>query len=134
MTLAVLESRAGLPFSGRDVFLSVAGGLKLEEPAADLAAAAALVSALLERPAPSECIFYGELALSGEVRPAPQAKSRLDEAERLGFAEAAVPSEIKSSRLRITKINRIDNLVQLIAAQPLLKAPKTSDWANRYDE
>ncbi len=134
MTLAVLESRAGLPFSGRDVFLSVAGGLKLEEPAADLAAAAALVSALLERPVPNESVFYGELALSGEVRPAPQAKSRLDEAERLGFSEAAVPGDAKSSKLRITKINRIDKLVQLIAAQPLLKAPKTSDWTDRYDD
>ncbi len=92
------------------------------------------MSALLERPVPNESVFYGELALSGEVRPAPQAKSRLDEAERLGFSEAAIPGDAKSSKLRITKINRIDKLVQLIAAQPLLKAPKTSDWTDRYDD
>lgn len=128
MTLAVLESRAGLPFSGRDVFLSVAGGLKLEEPAADLAAAAALISALLERPAPVDCVFFGELALSGEVRAAPQADARLTEAARLGFARAAAPGQLKSKDVKTTPIARIDDLVALLAAQPLLRAPKPSDW------
>jgi len=127
MTLAVLESRAGLPFSGRDVFLSVAGGLKLEEPAADLAAAAALVSALLERPAPKDCVFFGELALSGEVRQAPQADARLTEAARLGFARAAAPAG-RDADVAVTAIRRVDDLVQLIAAQPLLRAPKPADW------
>lgn len=128
MTLAVLESRAGLPFSGRDVFLSVAGGLRLEEPAADLAAAAALVSALLERPAPLDCVFFGELALSGEARAAPQTEARLTEAERLGFLQAAAPGDLKTSALKTAPIRRIDDLVALIAAQPLLRAPKPSDW------
>ena len=130
MTLAVLESRAGLPFSGRDVFLSVAGGLKLEEPAADLAAAAALVSALLERPAPLDCVFFGELALSGEARAAPQAVARLNEALRLGFAAAAAPGDARLDGLKTTRVRRIDDLVTLIAAQPLLPAPKPSDWAS----
>lgn len=134
MTLAVLESRAGLPFSGRDVFLSVAGGLKLEEPAADLAAAAALISALLERPAPMHCAFFGELALSGEVRPAPQAEARLQEAMRLGFVEAAAPGNLSASGIDIKPIRRIDDLVALIAAQPLLRAPNPSDWESDATE
>ena len=128
MTLAVLETRAGLPFSGRDVFLSVAGGLRIDEPAADLAAAAALASALLERPTPKDCVFYGELALSGEVRPAPQADARLKEAERLGFSRAAAPGDAKMKGVKVEKIKRVDDLVTLLAAQPLLRAPKPADW------
>ena len=128
MALAVLESRAGLPFSGRDVFLSVAGGLRLEEPAADLAAAAALISALLERPAPMDCVFFGELALSGEARPTPQTEARLTEAVRLGFARAAGPGDARVKGLKSEPIRRIDDLVTLIAAEPLLPAPKPADW------
>jgi DNA repair protein RadA/Sms len=130
MTLAVLESRAGLPFSGRDVFLSVAGGLKLEEPAADLAAAAALISALLERPVPLDCVFFGELALSGEARPTPQGEARLTEALRLGFARAAGPGDVTVEGIKREPIRRIDELVTLLAAQPLLRAPKPADWNN----
>jgi len=128
MTLAVLESRAGLPFSGRDVFLSVAGGLRLDEPAADLAAAAALVSALLERPAPQDCVFFGELALSGEARPSPQAEARLNEAARLGFARAAARADVAAPPIPVRPVRRIDDLVTLIAAEPLLRAPKPADW------
>lgn len=128
MTLAVLETRAGLPFSGRDVFLSVAGGLRIDEPAADLAAAAALASALLERPTPKDCVFFGELALSGEVRPAPQAEARLKEAVRLGFSRAAAPGNAKQKSVQIEQIKRVDDLVTLLAAQPLLRAPKPADW------
>jgi DNA repair protein RadA/Sms len=127
MTLAVLEIRAGLPFSGRDVFLSVAGGLRIDEPAADLAASAALASALLERPTPKDCVFYGELALSGEVRPAPQADARLKEAERLGFSRAAAPRDAKIKGVTVETIKRVDDLVTLLAAQPLLRASKPAD-------
>src|SRR5262249_49094662 len=66
MILAVLETRCGLSFSGRDVYLSVAGGLRITEPAADLAVAAALVSALADKPLPKQCVVFGEVALSGE--------------------------------------------------------------------
>jgi len=128
MTLAVLETRAGLPLASRDVYLSVAGGLRLEEPAADLAAAAALTSALLERPTPADCVFFGELALSGEVRPAPQMEARLTEADRLGFARAACPGEPPPTALKTQPVRRIDDLTRLIAAEPLLPAPKPSDW------
>ena len=85
MILAVLETRCGLSFSGRDVYLSVAGGLRITEPAADLAVAAALVSALVDKPLPKHCVVFGEVALSGEVRPAGRADLRLKEAAKLGF-------------------------------------------------
>src|SRR6185295_12274856 len=80
MILAVLDARAGLGISGRDIYLNVAGGLKIAEPAADLAAAAALISSFTGRPLPKECVVFGEVALSGDVRPAAQAEARLKEA------------------------------------------------------
>lgn len=88
MVLAVLETRCLYDFQGRDVFLNVAGGLRLSEPAADLAAAAALVSALLDKPVPRDAVLFGEIGLSGELRPVGQEASRLREAERLGFGRA----------------------------------------------
>ena len=91
MLLAVLEARAGLGFGGHEVYLNVAGGLRINEPAADLAVAAALVSALGDRPIPEASIAFGEIALSGEVRRAPHADLRLKEAAKLGFAHAFVP-------------------------------------------
>lgn len=91
MLLAVLEVRAGLSLAGRDVFLNVAGGLKLSEPAADLAVAAALVSAALDRPMPADTVVLGEIGLSGEVRAVSQWDQRLKEAAKLGFAKALCP-------------------------------------------
>ena len=88
MVLAVLETRCLYDFQGRDVFLNVAGGLRLAEPAADLAAAAALVSALLDKPVPRDVVLFGEVGLSGELRPVGQESARLREAERLGFGRA----------------------------------------------
>ena len=86
MILAVLDARGGLGMSGHDVYLNVAGGLKVGEPAADLAAAAALISSFTGRPLPRDTVFFGEISLSGDVRPAPQAELRLKEAAKLGFA------------------------------------------------
>ena len=88
MVIAVLETRCHYDFQGRDVYLNVAGGLRLSEPAADLAAAAALVSALIDRPVPRDVVLFGEVGLSGELRPVGQEASRLREAERLGFKRA----------------------------------------------
>ncbi len=85
MILAVLETRCGLSFSGRDVYLSVAGGLRITEPAADLAVAAALISALADRALPKHCVVFGEVALSGEVRPAGRSDLRLKEARQAGI-------------------------------------------------
>lgn len=88
MVIAVLETRCHYDFQGRDVYLNVAGGLRLSEPAADLAAAAALVSALIDRPVPRDVVLFGEIGLSGELRPVGQETARLREAERLGFKRA----------------------------------------------
>lgn len=92
MILAVLEARCGLSFSTAEVYLNVAGGYRLSDPAADLAVAAALVSALAERPVPSDTIAFGEVALSGEVRPVAHAGLRLKEAAKLGFGRALLPA------------------------------------------
>ena len=91
MILAVLEARCGLTFGSNDVYLNVAGGMKISEPAADLAVAAALVSSLTDVPVPPEAIVFGEIGLSGEIRPVNQSDARLKEAEKLGFGQAITP-------------------------------------------
>ena len=98
MILAVLEARCGLAFSGHEVYLNVAGGLRIGEPAADLAVASALVSALVDRAMPNDLVAFGEIALSGEIRPVSQSEARLKEAAKLGFARAFVPPKGNSKR------------------------------------
>ncbi|WP_294260112.1 DNA repair protein RadA [uncultured Sphingomonas sp.] len=88
MILAVLEARCGLSFSSAEVYLNIAGGYRVSDPAADLAVAAALVSALSERAVPIDAVAFGEIALSGEVRPVAHANLRLKEAAKLGFGRA----------------------------------------------
>jgi DNA repair protein RadA/Sms len=95
MILAVLEARCGLSFGTTEVYLNVAGGYRLADPAADLAVAAALVSALSEKPIPSGAVVLGEIALSGEIRPVAHAPLRLKESAKLGFEQAWVPKEVK---------------------------------------
>jgi DNA repair protein RadA/Sms len=92
MILAVLEARCGLAFATAEVYLNIAGGYRVTDPAADLAVAAALVSALSERPLPSDAIVFGEIALSGEVRPVAHGALRMKEAGKLGFGRALVPA------------------------------------------
>ena len=92
MILAVLEARCGLSFSTAEVYLNVAGGYRITDPAADLAVAAALVSALAERPVPADAVTFGEVSLSGELRPVAHAAIRLKESAKLGFERALVPS------------------------------------------
>ncbi|MDG2532179.1 DNA repair protein RadA [Sphingomonas sp. HITSZ_GF] len=91
MILAVLEARCGLSFSTCEVYLNIAGGYRVQDPAADLAVAAALVSALSERPIPADAVVFGEIALSGEVRPVAHGALRCREAAKLGFARALAP-------------------------------------------
>jgi DNA repair protein RadA/Sms len=95
MILAVLEARCGLSFSTAEVYLNIAGGYRISDPAADLAVAAALVSALAERPLPSDAVLFGEVALSGEVRPVAHGALRLKESAKLGFSRALVPPSVK---------------------------------------
>ena len=95
MILAVLESRAGVPFTGLDVYLNVAGGLRVTEPAADLAVAAALISAREDAAIPKDSVIFGEISLSGGLRPPPQTENRLKEASKLGFTSAITPIHAK---------------------------------------
>ena len=91
MILAVLEARAGIAFSGLDVYLNVAGGMRVNEPAADLAVAAALLSARENTPLAENCVVFGELSLSGALRAVAQTENRLKEAQKLGFTRAIGP-------------------------------------------
>ena len=91
MITAVLDARCGLSVGANDIYLNVAGGLRIVEPAADLAVAAALVSALNELPVPADTVVFGEIALSGDVRPVGHTEARLKEAAKLGFGEAWMP-------------------------------------------
>lgn len=95
--LAVLEARCGIPFAGLDVFLNVAGGLRVVEPAADLAVAAALLSAREDTPLPADTVVFGEISLSGALRPVGQTENRLKEAQKLGFNQAIAPSRGKAA-------------------------------------
>ena len=92
MLAAVLEARAGVPLSGRDIFLNVAGGVKINEPAADLAVAAALISSVMDRPCPKNAVFFGEVGLAAEIRRVAQPEQRLKEASKLGFDRAIMPA------------------------------------------
>ena len=95
MVLAVLEAHCGVKLSGHDVYLNVAGGLRIQEPAADLAAAAALVSSLVNAPLPTDAVYFGEISLSGAVRPVAQTSARLKEAAKLGFGRAVLPESAR---------------------------------------
>ena len=116
MVLAVLETRCGLVFGNRDVYLNVAGGLRIAEPAADLAVAAALVSSLCDRPVPADCVVFGEISLAGDVRPAPQAEARLKEAAKLGFKRALVPvgTKVDVAGLRVETVADVTHLAELV--------------------
>jgi DNA repair protein RadA/Sms len=100
MITAVLDARCGLSVGANDIYLNIAGGLRIVEPAADLAVAAALVSALTETPVPSDTVVFGEIALSGRVRAVAHADARLKEAAKLGFTAAWAPVRPASRRTR----------------------------------
>jgi DNA repair protein RadA/Sms len=118
MILAVLEARCGISFATTEVYLNVAGGYRLSDPAADLAAAAALVSALTERPVPQEAVVMGEIALSGEVRPVAHAGLRLKEAAKLGFDRAWVPNGTEEPNgISLARFDRLRELVDQILAR-----------------
>jgi len=114
MILAVLEARCGIPFAGLDVYLNVAGGMKISEPAADLAVAAALLSAREDVALPAETVIFGEISLSGALRPAPQTENRLKEAQKLGFTAAIAPTGSKTGSgggLTLTHVNDLTGFV-----------------------
>jgi DNA repair protein RadA/Sms len=116
--LAVLERRAGASFAARDVFVQVTAGVRLNEPGADLAVAAALLSSMHDRPTPANALFIGELGLGGEVRPIGGLERRLGEAARLGFVEAfgSARAQAKVPGMRLRGLEHVEELVRALAA------------------
>ena len=123
MVLAVLEARCGISLAGRDVYLNVAGGLRINEPAADLTVAAALVSAILDQPLIADTVIFGEIGLSGEVRSVSQAGLRMNEAAKLGFRSAWIPpsrgkglkkNTVDSGKLHITEMQKLQDMIGLL--------------------
>ncbi len=116
MLLAVLESRCGLNFSSAEVYLNVAGGYRLSDPAADLAVAAALVSALADKPLPGKSVWFGEVSLAGEIRPVAHSNLRLRESAKLGFDCGFGPSEADngSPGLNYRGLTQLANLVDRV--------------------
>jgi DNA repair protein RadA/Sms len=116
MVLAVLEARCGISFGDQDVYLNVAGGLRINEPAADLAAAAALISSAMDMPLPQGCVVFGEISLSGEIRAVGRAEARLREAQKLGFDQALSPVlTVKDKGVKVTAVNRLSEAVERIS-------------------
>jgi DNA repair protein RadA/Sms len=132
MVLAVLEAHCGVKLSGYDVYLNVAGGLRIQEPAADLAAAAALVSSLSNAPLPPDAVFFGEVSLSGAIRPVAQSAARLKEAQKLGFGRAYVPEpargEAAESGLALAGIGGLADLVADIAQRGSRPASRPAEF------
>ena len=134
MVLAVLEAHCGVRLGGHDVYLNVAGGMRIQEPAGDLAAAAALVSSLANAPLPADAVFFGEVSLSGAVRPVAQSAARLKEAAKLGFSRAVAPeaarTETAEQNLKVTDVSSLAGLVADIAAP--CKAPRLVKSGGQY--
>ena len=124
MLLAVLDARCGLRLSAMDVYLNIAGGLRISEPAADLAVAAALASASADRPTDPGRVYFGEVGLSGEIRQVAQAEARLKEAQKLGFESACLPRRVARGNrplaapdgIRLDEIGHLSDLVAQFAA------------------
>ena len=119
MILAVLETRCGVKMHDKEVYLNIAGGLRIDEPAADLAVAAALMSALTDEPAPQGSVWFGEFGLSGEIRRVGRESARLREAEKLGFAKAFLPAGSKKGiiGLGIHPLDHVQQLAQMFAGE-----------------
>ena len=114
MILAVLEARCGIPFAGLDVYLNVAGGLRITEPAADLAVAAALLSSREDAALPHRTVVFGEISLSGGLRPVGQTETRLKEAAKLGFESAILPERSKAGTVAGVRVQQMPDLASLV--------------------
>ncbi len=114
MILAVLETRAGMRFADKEVFLNVAGGLKITEPAADVAVAMALISALLDKPLSTQLISFGEIGLTGEIRAVSRSELRLKEANALGFSQALIPTSSAEKNNAPHRVGHVDALVRFM--------------------
>lgn len=119
MIAAVLDKHAGFSFANHDIFLNITGGMRVVEPAADLAIAAALISSLLDKPLPADRVIFGELGLAGEVRSVNQMEMRLREASKLGFASALTPQLAKNTEkggLAVASIRRLTDMIENLYA------------------
>ncbi len=116
MILAVLEARCGRSFAGMDVYLNIAGGLRISDPAADLAVAGALLSASENAALPPSTVLFGEISLSGGLRPVAHADSRLREAAKLGFTDALAPPRMKLGKESSMRINELVDVARLVDA------------------
>jgi len=118
MLLAVLNRHAGIATFEQDVFVNAVGGVRIGEPAADLAVSLAVVSSLTDRPIPGKIVVFGEVGLAGEVRPAPRGQDRLKEAAKLGFEKAIVPRanlpKAKLAGIEVIAVERVDQAVQVL--------------------
>jgi DNA repair protein RadA/Sms len=118
MLLAVLHRHAGIATWEQDVFVNAVGGVRIGEPAADLAVCLAIVSSLTDRAINSKTVVFGEVGLAGEVRPAPRGQDRLREAAKLGFEKAIVPKanqpKAKIAGLEVIAVERVDQAVQVL--------------------
>jgi DNA repair protein RadA/Sms len=133
MVLAVLEARCGVRFSGSDIYLNIAGGIRISEPAADVAVAAALISSITGDPVPPNAVFFGEIGLAGEVRQVSQPDIRLREAAKLGFEKAVIPrrkagkdgagkdkagGKSANDPLRVSEVAHVQDVVDMFSEQP----------------
>ena len=136
MVLAVLEARCGVSFAGKDVYLNVAGGLRINEPAADLAVAAAIASSAFDVPLPKDSVVFGEISLSGDVRPVGRSDARLKEAAKLGFKTAitATPSKKRTKNdnaaLPIIAIKALPDLIRRVEASSERGLEDDSAWGS----
>ncbi|MBI4560225.1 MAG: DNA repair protein RadA [Candidatus Hydrogenedentes bacterium] len=115
LLLAVLEKRAGFQFSDKEVFVNVAGGVRLDEPATDVAVALALVSSLLEVPVPSQTVAFGEVGLAGEIRAVDMARQRVAEASKFGFTKCILPKncagDVNGERMEVLPVSRLSRAI-----------------------
>ena len=138
MVLAVLEARCGVSFAGKDVYLNVAGGLRINEPAADLAVAAAIASSAFDMPLPPDSVVFGEISLSGDVRPVGRSAARLKEAAKLGFKQAISAQPSKSSTkndnsaLPIIAIKALPELISRVEASADNGLDDDSAWGSAH--
>jgi len=131
MVLAVLETRCGVRIGANDIYLNVAGGLKINEPAADLAVAAALISSLTSSPLPTDAVYFGEISLAGGIRPVAHGSLRLREAQKLGFKSVStgrLGTADRASGLEVSEFTALSDLVSRIAAAGKPREPERDEW------
>jgi DNA repair protein RadA/Sms len=120
MLLAVMSRHAGVVTFDQDVFVNAVGGVRIDEPAADLAVLLAVASSLRDRPLARGLVVFGEVGLAGEVRPAPRGQERLREAAKLGFSRAVIPKANAPRQpiegLEITAVDRVDEALAVLRA------------------